>query len=162
MLLILYIPVHTSHVYITMPQTPAIVSDSSDANILLDPALDSSHYFLPSWQLQTEAVATPNAISPGISLDGSSPSLTWRPDEFTLNQGYQDYKEELRSLIFNTANSAAPTRQASPAAGGGERSDPDFVACLDEELRAEAAGILAVGGRTKYLRNYVAQVAPWV
>lgn len=100
-------------------------------------------------------------VSPEISLDGSSPSLTWRPDEFTLHQGYQAYKEELRSLIFNTANSAAPTRQASPDADD-DQDERYLVPSPDEGHRRETADILAVGSRVKYLRNYVEQVAPWV
>ena len=122
-----------------------------------DYAHDAPQNFHPSWQPGTEGAP----FSPGISLDGSSPSLTWRPDEFTLSQGYQAYKEELRSLIFNTANSAVPTRQGSPDAAG-EQDGLCPLPSIDERRRRETAEILAVNGRVEYLRNYVAQVAPWV
>jgi len=122
---------------------------------------EQSYYLLTPWQSGVTAPAVGNTISPtGLSLDGSSPSMTWRPDEFTLNQGYQEYREELRSLIFHTAQSTGPTRQGSPV--DDEPQDPDLRAYLDEEHRRETAGILATEGRIKYLRNYVDQVAPWV
>ena len=122
-----------------------------------DYAHDAPQTFHPHWQPGTEGAP----FSPEISLDGSSPSLTWRPDEFTLSQGYQAYKEELRSLIFNTANSAVPTRQGSPDAPG-EQDGLSPLPSIDERRRRETAEILAVNGRVEYLRNYVAQVAPWV
>lgn len=97
---------------------------------------------------------------PGVSPDHSSPSMTWRPDEFMLNQDYQTYKEELRSLIFNTAQSAAPTRQGSPAPE--EVNLTHELHLGDVQSRRETAKILAVGKRVTYLKNYVEQVAPWV
>ncbi|KAF3008294.1 hypothetical protein E8E14_004798 [Neopestalotiopsis sp. 37M] len=97
---------------------------------------------------------------PGVSPDHSSPSMTWRPDEFMLNQDYQTYKEELRSLIFNTAQSAAPTRQGSPAPE--EVNLTHELHLGDVQSRRETAKILAVGKRVTYLKNYVEQVAPWL
>ncbi|KAF4126085.1 C6 transcription factor [Geosmithia morbida] len=45
----------------------------------------------------------------------SSPdSAYWPLDQFVLDPGYLAYREELRHLIFNTAQTAAPTRQGSP------------------------------------------------
>lgn len=117
-----------------------------------DTTLDSTQSFLSPWQYGAEGAS----FSPGITIDDSPQS--WRPDEFTLHQGYQEYREELRSLIFNTANSRAPTRQASPDPAGG----PYLDSGLDGELRRETAKILAAEGRVAYLRNYVSQVAPWV
>ncbi|CAI4215612.1 unnamed protein product [Parascedosporium putredinis] len=114
------------------------------------------------WQSGVPAAATPaaaHAISPtGLSLDGSSPSMTWRPDEFTLNQGYQEYRDELRSLIFHTAQSHGASGSVAPP------RDPDLIALLAEEQRRETATILAAGAgsRVKYLANYVDQVAPWL
>ncbi|MBE3044695.1 hypothetical protein IMZ48_19465 [Candidatus Bathyarchaeota archaeon] len=122
-----------------------------------DPTLDPSRAFFTPWHPGTDGAP----FSPEISLDGSSPSLAGRPDEFTLHQGYQVYKEELRSLIFNTTNSGAPTRQASPDVDDGH-DELQLAPSLDEEHRRETAEILAVGRRVKYLRNYVDQVAPWV
>lgn len=117
----------------------------------MDSTIDLTQSFLSPWQSGEGA-----SFSPGLTLDDSPQS--WRPDEFTLHEGYQEYREELRSLIFNTANSQAPTRHASPDTAG----DPHPVAGPDDEVRHQTARILAGEGRVTYLRNYVSQVAPWV
>lgn len=64
----------------------------------MDSTTEPTQSFFSSWN-NGEGVS----FSPGLTLDESPQS--WRPDEFTLHEGYQEYREELRSLIFNTANS---------------------------------------------------------
>lgn len=98
------------------------------------------------------------AGSAGWFIEQSSPELSWRPDEFERDQGYQEYMEELRSLIFETAQSTAPTREASPAPIEPFHGD----ATSDLHTVQETDGILRVGKRVSYLRNYVDQVAPWL
>ncbi|KAH8201595.1 hypothetical protein TruAng_004201 [Truncatella angustata] len=100
-----------------------------------------------------------STLTSGISPGESSPSMTWRPDEFILSQDYQTYKEELRSLIFNTAQSVAPTREGSPV---DEFNLTDERHLGNLQSRKETVKILAVGKRMAYLKNYVEQVAPWL
>ncbi|KAH8899978.1 hypothetical protein GQ53DRAFT_633710 [Thozetella sp. PMI_491] len=117
-----------------------------------------------------------NATTPaGISSEDIEPSPpfvpSWRPDEFVLNQGYQAYREELRYLIFSTAQSVAPTREPSPADGeaeGAVEGGTEGTLHLKQSgtdshrIRRETAKILATGRRVVYLRNYIEQVAPWL
>lgn len=86
----------------------------------------------------------------------TSPSNSWPLDEFVQDPSYLAYQEELRSLIFNTANTAAPSREGSPTpdvSGHGKE---------DHEIQAVTKAALATGQRLVYLKNYVAEVAPWV
>lgn len=46
-----------------------------------------------------------------------SPSAVWTLDDFVLDPGYIPFQEELRSLIFKTAATAAPTREVTPDEG---------------------------------------------
>ncbi|KAI1334582.1 hypothetical protein F5Y15DRAFT_409544 [Xylariaceae sp. FL0016] len=105
----------------------------------------------------------------GASGSVSSPNFAWKPDEFVLDQGYQEFREELRGLIFNAAHSTAPTREGSPvvfAAGAqdapGPSSHHESSFSSDRHVRRETAKILAVGNRINYLRSYISQVAPWL
>ncbi|OIW31511.1 hypothetical protein CONLIGDRAFT_652571 [Coniochaeta ligniaria NRRL 30616] len=79
----------------------------------------------------------------------STPTPNWILDEFAHDPGYLASREELRTLIFSTAQSAAPTREASPAA------DADAA-------RIQTSQVLSLGRRLEYLKNYVGQVAPWL
>lgn len=75
---------------------------------------------------------------------------SWPRDEFAFNTDYLASQEALRSLLFNTARSGAPTRDGTP----------DEV-----EERSGAFNIkqvLSKGRRVQYLRNYIFQVAPWL
>lgn len=81
-----------------------------------------------------------------------SPATSWGFDEFAHDPNYLASQEELRSLLFTTARSAAPTRAGTPVE--------------EEDTTAETAfsvkHILAKGRRVQYLKNYISQVAPWV
>lgn len=109
-----------------------------------------------------------------FSDNSSSPANSWPLDQFVQDPGYLAYQEELRCLIFNTAQTAAPTREPSPvpdetpaAATANEvhqqhqqqqrRQEED-----DHEAQALTRAALATGRRLEYLKNYVAEVAPWV
>lgn len=85
-----------------------------------------------------------------------SPSNSWPLDEFVQDPSYLAYQEELRCLIFNTAQTAAPSREGSPT--------PEFNGATegDHEVQAVTKSALATGRRLAYLKNYVAEVAPWV
>ncbi|KAJ4283178.1 hypothetical protein NW764_002581 [Fusarium oxysporum] len=88
--------------------------------------------------------------------NSSSPSNSWPLDQFVQDPGYLAYQEELRCLIFNTAQTAAPSREASPTLGSYGPTDEELAA------QAQTKTALASGRRLEYLKNYVAQVAPWL
>ncbi|KAI5923940.1 hypothetical protein F4810DRAFT_700884 [Camillea tinctor] len=114
---------------------------------------------IPIFQTTALSDTTPS----GTSAGAPSPNFAWKPDEFVLNQGYQTYREELRGLIFNAAQSAAPTREGSPAPGheAFAQAQPG-LSSGDHQTRRTTAKILASPDRIRYLRNYVSQVAPWL
>ena len=96
-------------------------------------------------------------------LDDSStsPASSRRPfDEFLREPGYLEYQEELRCLIFNTAQTAAPSREGSPALAqhSGTLYSPEEQQEAQEHLQAA----LSSGRRLEYLKNWVAEVARWV
>ncbi|KAK0382305.1 C6 zinc finger domain-containing protein [Colletotrichum limetticola] len=97
----------------------------------------------------------------------TSPAESWRLDEFVTDPGYLAYQEELRCLIFNTAQTAAPTREGTPEAADGGFSAGGFAApgtILGDEgaARRQAGQILGTGRRLEYLKNYVGEVATWL
>jgi hypothetical protein len=75
---------------------------------------------------------------------------SWAHDEFSHDPDYLASQEVLRSLLFTTARSAAPTRSGTPE--------------NDEETnRTEfTKHVLAKGRNIVYLKNYISKVAPWV
>ncbi|CAG9949890.1 unnamed protein product [Clonostachys rosea f. rosea IK726] len=88
-------------------------------------------------------------------------STTLSPDEFVLDPGYLAFQEELRCLIFHTAQTAAPSREGSPGLG----IPPDgtsFSPEQQQETQAQVKAILSTGRHVEYLKNYVAEVAPWL
>lgn len=79
------------------------------------------------------------------------------PDDYATNPTFLASQEELRSLLFNTAQSAHPTRAPSPVGssiidGAGGSSG----------RQSQMRQILASRKRIDYLKNYIAKVAPWV
>lgn len=88
--------------------------------------------------------------------NSSSPSNSWPLDQFVQDPGYLAYQEELRCLIFNTAQTAAPSREGSPVPG--EYIPPGE----DYEAQRQTKAALSSGHRLAYLKNFVAEVAPWV
>ncbi|KAL4775154.1 hypothetical protein BDW60DRAFT_226145 [Aspergillus nidulans var. acristatus] len=108
----------------------------------------------------------------------SSPG-SWYQDGFSQDPGFLASQEELRAILFTLANSAAPTRASSPEAG---KRAPDL------DLRTSASPSTTVSRpyhhyqnhqeqrrtattsrsplssrrRIEYLKNYVAEIAPWL
>ncbi|KAL1864914.1 hypothetical protein VTK73DRAFT_5600 [Phialemonium thermophilum] len=129
--------------------------------------------FVTSTMAAAETATRATHPSP-LQDDTSSPSTSWLRDEFARDPGYVAYQEELRCLMLNTAQTAAPTREATPAAPGGadapETHAPGSVAASSstnktkdvQSLYRETGDVLAHPHRLQYLKNYVAKVAPWL
>lgn len=75
---------------------------------------------------------------------------SWPFDEFAHDPDYLASQEALRSLMFDTARSVAPTRAGTPVEGD------DLIGTVNVKR------VLADGRRIQYLKNYMSQVAPWV
>ncbi|KAI5462353.1 fungal-specific transcription factor domain-containing protein [Mariannaea sp. PMI_226] len=86
----------------------------------------------------------------------SSPADSWPLDQFVQDPGYLAYQEELRCLIFNTAQTAVPSRETSPVTGDANHPGEEY------EAQVQTKAALSSGRRLSYLKNYVAEVAPWV
>ncbi|KAK2053180.1 hypothetical protein LY76DRAFT_620092 [Colletotrichum caudatum] len=71
---------------------------------------------------------SPTALdSQRLSSSEASPPESWRLDEFVADPGYLAYREELRCLIFNKAQTAAPTREGTPEAADGDFAAPGTI-----------------------------------
>lgn len=79
----------------------------------------------------------------------ASPLTKINLDQFIQDPVYLQSQETLRSLLFSTAQSTVPTRAPSPVQDG----QPHTIS---------SRGILSSRKRIEYLKNYVAEVAPWV
>lgn len=77
-------------------------------------------------------------------------------DEFSHDPGFLASQEELRCMLFNIAQSAAPTRAPSP-----DTQEQDATQLRDRQQRSTRS-VLSNTRRIEYLKNYVGQVAPWV
>lgn len=75
---------------------------------------------------------------------------SWPQDEFAFNTDYLASQEALRSLLFNTARSGAPTRDGTPDDSEGLSGAFNIKQVLSE------------GRRVQYLKNYISLVAPWL
>ncbi len=75
---------------------------------------------------------------------------SWAFDEFAHDPDYLASQEALRSLMFDTARSVAPTRAGTP------------VEAEDLHGMMSMKHVLVHGRRMLYLKNYMSQVAPWV
>lgn len=89
---------------------------------------------------------TAENIDPFLSPATAS---SWPFDEFAHDPDYLASQEALRSLMFDTARSVAPTREGTPL-------DDDVNEAIDVK------NILANGRHIQYLKNYLSSVAPWV
>lgn len=92
----------------------------------------------------------------GHGFDNMDPFLSpatassWPFDEFAHDPDYLASQEALRSLLFTTARSAAPTRAGSPV-------DGEDAGIFTHNIKQ----VLSKGRRVQYLKNYMSQVAPW-
>jgi hypothetical protein len=75
---------------------------------------------------------------------------SWPFDEFAHDPDYLASQETLRSLLFTTARSAAPTRAGTPDDG------------TESPGAMNIKQVLSVGRHVQYMKNYMTQVAPWV
>jgi hypothetical protein len=94
----------------------------------------------------TEGYAFRN-IDPFLS---PATACSWPFDEFARDPDYLASQEILRSLLFTTARSAAPTRAGTPDDG------------IESPGGINIKQVLSVGRRVYHMKNYIAQVAPWV
>ncbi|KAF1846113.1 putative C6 transcription factor [Cucurbitaria berberidis CBS 394.84] len=92
----------------------------------------------------------------GYGFENMDPFLSpatassWPFDEFAHDPDYLASQEALRSLLFTTARSVAPTRAGTPVDG----DEPAGVVNIKQ--------VLSKGRRVQYLKNYMSQVAPWL
>lgn len=96
-----------------------------------------------------------------ITIDpfqSASASGGWYYDGFSQDPGFLASQEELRAILFELANSAAPTRTSSPDSW---RNYGHSVPKSYHERRREP-NPLSSRRRIEYLKNYVAEIAPWV
>ncbi|KAJ5440442.1 Protein of unknown function DUF3468 [Penicillium cf. griseofulvum] len=91
---------------------------------------------------------------PGAASASPSGATSW-PDEFSHDPGFLASQEELRCMLFNLAQSAAPTRTPSP-----DTYDQDTQ--LRDREDTQTRPVLSSLRRIEYLNNYVGQVAPWL
>lgn len=89
-------------------------------------------------------------------------------DEYATNPRFLELQEELRELLFNGANSAAPTRPPSPD-GSIESPDELFVKArripgyrlLLNSLNLKHDDI-PLANKLKYLKIWISECAPWL
>ena len=92
----------------------------------------------------------------GYGFDTGDPFLSpatfssWPFDEFTHDPDYLASQDTLRSLLFTTARSNAPTRAGTP-------EDGDVLIG-----QVNIKHVLSRGGNVHYFKNYMSSVAPWV
>ena len=96
-------------------------------------------------------------------LSGASVPLVL--DEFAINPRFVELQRELRSLLFTSAHSNAPTRAASPVVDEHpgvstveNRLQRPYQAISSESIKQ----IVSTNQRLVYLKNYIVEVAPWV
>ncbi|KAL5042655.1 hypothetical protein BDW71DRAFT_200415 [Aspergillus fruticulosus] len=120
------------------------------------------------------SIGPPETTTSNPDIFHSSPG-SWYQDGFSQDPGFLASQEELRSILFTLANSAAPTRVSSPAAGKraldldlGPNASPSTTVPRpyhDHEQRRTTTASrspLSSRRRIEYLKNYVAEIAPWL
>lgn len=107
---------------------------------------DGNPFFSPN-EMQAGAGYGFENIDPFLSPATAS---SWAFDEFAHDPDYLASQEALRSLMFDTARSVAPTRAGTPVEGN------------DQNGMVNLKHVLAHGRRIQYMKNYMSQVAPWV
>ncbi|KAL3457856.1 fungal-specific transcription factor domain-containing protein [Aspergillus heterothallicus] len=111
-------------------------------------------------------------------LTGPSPSTaslsgSWYQDGFSQDPGFLASQEELRAILFTLANSAAPTRASSPELGKSTATSPVIYQHQQPQYSSGDRRKRSLGDeaprsplssrrRIEYLKNYVAEIAPWL
>lgn len=93
---------------------------------------------------------TPSDSTDPAAFPSPLGAASWGHDGFSHDPGFLASQEELRCMLFNIAQSAAPTRAPSPESH------------ILREFEIPARPVLSNPRRVEYLKNYVGQVAPWV
>lgn len=93
---------------------------------------------------------TPSDSTDPAAFPSPLGAASWGHDGFSHDPGFLASQEELRCMLFNIAQSAAPTRAPSP----------ESHILRDSEIPTRP--VLSNPRRIEYLKNYVGQVAPWV
>ncbi|GME48746.1 c6 transcription factor [Neofusicoccum parvum] len=113
--------------------------------------------------------ASVSGFSPEMLMDPllAQASALPSPDDYASNPTFLASQEELRSLLFNTAQSNHPTRAPSPAgAGSGAGYADDIIdggaGSSSSSGQNQMKQILGSRKRIEYLKNYIAKVAPWL
>ena len=107
------------------------------------------------------------------NVSTTSPASTLEPfDDILREPGYIEFQEELRCLILNTARTVAPSREASPTPTHASTTLPHATQAQAQEqhetrhtpaeCQSQFNAVLSVGHRLTYLKNWVAEVAPWL
>lgn len=101
---------------------------------------------------KTHPLFSPSDVRAAENIDpflSPATASSWPFDEFAHDPDYLASQEVLRSLMFDTARSVAPTREGTPLGDN-----------LNEAL--DLKNTLANGRHIQYLKNYLSSVAPWV
>ncbi|KAJ5327622.1 hypothetical protein MYU51_009391 [Penicillium brevicompactum] len=93
---------------------------------------------------------TPSDSTDPAAFPSPLGAASWGHDGFSHDPGFLASQEELRCMLFNIAQSAAPTRAPSPESH------------ILREFEIPARPVLSNPRRVEYLKNYVGQVAPWL
>lgn len=135
----------------------------------------------------SQGYSSPASIGGSLSGTGGgafhSPAGGWSQDGFSQDPGFLASQEELRCILFSLAHSAVPTRVGSLSPGSdqhqhqhqhqrqrahryhdvvGESVDDDAKRHGGPHAEASLRAPVSSLKRIEYLKNYVAQVAPWV
>jgi len=107
-------------------------------------------------QMESTSLYEPRDSPMGLSIS----SL----DEYSMDPRFVESQKELRTLLFTTAHSIAPTRVGSPVRQNqlsgelpgtpGSNSSHQYSLCLKN--------IISTGRRVTWFKNYIQEVAPWL
>ncbi len=111
---------------------------------------DDSYFENGNW---SEPVDT---VSPSVFGHSSASIL----DEYTNDPRFVESQRELRSLLFETAHSLAPSRATSPVPVTSSNVGVNGSRTLDQT--SFVTQIIDTARRVAYLKNYINEVAPWV
>jgi hypothetical protein len=127
------------HLEIALHQSPR--DESLAANASSGWHLGSDH--------QNHFTASSPYHNPGISPSSTTYSTF---DEFANDPRFLESQQEFRSLLFTSAQSAAPTRRGSPV----------HDSLSGRQIGGALSSIISSGNRIIWLQNYLDEVAPWV
>ncbi|KAJ5683564.1 hypothetical protein N7462_006729 [Penicillium macrosclerotiorum] len=123
------------------------------------PAMNVNHDWV---QPQHAPAYTPSDSTDGPAFPSPLGTASWGHDGFAHDPGFLASQEELRCMLFTIAQSAAPTRAATPDTNAQDivENEETYAQRIKERLPGRPA--LSSARRVEYLKNYVGQVAPWL